>query len=166
MEVDGTAARGVTSAIGQTGCIVACHDGLTEGTEVVGEVVAPMHVCVDIHRHFVPQPRSRTKVRKSADGFGPHASTVVPREQAIERACRPGGIAGNLAEGSSTAKPGAGSSSAGRCPSSRSRPVAVIVMTGSRPGWFQPVAAAWRRVRLGVCANTLPAPCLEYSVAD
>lgn len=131
VEVDGTTARGVKSAIEQVGCIGACHDGPREGIEAVVVGVVPTHVrCVDIHRHLVQQPPTRTRVRTSADGFGPHASTVAHREREIERACHPDGIAGNVAEGSLIEKPGAGSSSAGCYPSDHSKEFAVIVTTG------------------------------------
>lgn len=131
MGVDETTAWDVKSAIGQTGCIGAYRDGLTEGIDAVAEVVVPTHVrCGDIHTHFVQQPPSRMRARKSADGFGPHASAVGRLELEIERACRPDEIAVNMPEGSLIEKSGAGSSSADRCPSCHSRQVAVIVTTG------------------------------------
>ena len=131
MEVDEATARGVKSAIGQTGCIGAYHDGLTEGIDAVVEVAVPTCVsCADIHRHFVQHRPSRTRVRTSADGLGPHASIVDRLEQEIERAYRSAVIAVNMLEGSSVGTSDVGSSSAGRCPPCHSRPVAVIVMTG------------------------------------
>lgn len=98
---------------------------------MVAEEVVPTRVKrEDIRRHFVQQRSSRTRVQKSADGFDPRASIAVHLEQEIERAYRPDVIAGNLLEGSLIEKPGAASSNAGRCLSSHSRRVAVIVMTG------------------------------------
>lgn len=135
-------------------CTEPCWDGLIEEIGEAVEAVGPTSARNgDIHRYFARQPPMRTRVQRDADGFGPHASTVV-FAQGTELGWLPGVAAGNMREDSLIGKPGVDLSRAGWCLSILPERVGGIVLRGRQRDWFRPVAGRSSPVRLFVCSNT------------